>query len=56
MCLNLAIQQQAGGNDQEAYTIYSQIVKNKQCAQRAGDGPVASLGCREIAVLRDGNS
>lgn len=30
VCLNLAIQQQAGGNDQEAYTIYSQIVKNKQ--------------------------
>merc|ERR1719456_1179288 len=30
VCLNLAIQHQATGNDQEAYTIYQQIVKNKQ--------------------------
>merc|ERR1719379_953013 len=30
VCLNLAIQHQANGNDNEALTIYTQIVKNKQ--------------------------
>jgi len=30
VCLNLAIQHQANDNDQEALTIYQQIVKNKQ--------------------------
>merc|ERR1719230_1734840 len=30
VCLNLAIQHQANDNDQEALTIYSHIVKNKQ--------------------------
>jgi intraflagellar transport protein 88 len=30
VCLNLAIQHQANGNDNEAQTIYQQIVKNKQ--------------------------
>lgn len=30
VCLNLAIQQQANDNDNEALTIYTQIVKNKQ--------------------------
>eukprot|EP00929_Paragymnodinium_shiwhaense_P016842 TRINITY_DN12548_c1_g2_i2.p1 TRINITY_DN12548_c1_g2~~TRINITY_DN12548_c1_g2_i2.p1 ORF type:complete len:814 (-),score=200.11 TRINITY_DN12548_c1_g2_i2:227-2668(-) len=30
VCLNLAIQHQANGNDNEALTIYQQIVKNKQ--------------------------
>merc|ERR1719393_746338 len=29
-CLNLAIQHQHNGNDQEAMAIYSQLVKNKQ--------------------------
>merc|ERR1719281_352646 len=30
VCLNLAIQHQANDNDNEALTIYTQIVKNKQ--------------------------
>ena len=30
VCLNLAIQHHANGNDNEALTIYTQIVKNKQ--------------------------
>mmetsp|Transcript_18116 Transcript_18116/g.51656 ORF Transcript_18116/g.51656 Transcript_18116/m.51656 type:complete len:833 (+) Transcript_18116:95-2593(+) len=30
VCLNLAIQHQANGNDSEALSIYTQIVKNKQ--------------------------
>ena len=29
VCLNLAIQHQHNGNDQEAMAIYSQLVKNK---------------------------